>query len=262
MKSNWSIIPLTVVGNSRQILSGGCIFCSNVTNDIYLWILYLLSYQLPCSQIIKTICSDDDVYLDSAFIKLSTDPIISCLKRIICIWHKLQQFKELVKKMQLTESEKNDLILKFKLMYSTRNEEKCIMIKNELKDISDLRDFIIKSIEPRLITSTKAYTKNVWSLGYITSSISECNNSNIKRMLGTKALTLCEVRDIITQSDKRRNMNRVYIKSRKTRKAFGQNVVKFMKSFMVYKRIAEVLKITDISVGHRNIYRTFYEKTL
>ena len=129
LKSNWSIIPLTVVGNDRQILSGGCIFCSNVTNDVFCWILKMLTYDLPCSSIIKTICSDDDLALDSAFTKMILDPSISCLKRIICIWHKFQKFKEIVNKLQMTAEEKNDILLKFKLMYSTRNEEKCIFLK-------------------------------------------------------------------------------------------------------------------------------------
>ena len=85
LKSNWSIIPLTLVGYDRQILSGGCIFCSNTTSDIFCWILKLLAYDLPCSPIIKTICSDDDLGLDSAFSKMEQDPSIKCIKRIICI---------------------------------------------------------------------------------------------------------------------------------------------------------------------------------
>ena len=36
-------------------------------------------------------------------------------------------------------------------------------------------------------------------------------------------------------------MNRVYIQNRKIRKAFGQNVIKFMKIFIADKRIAEAL---------------------
>lgn len=51
-------------------------------------------------------------------------------------------------------------------------------------------------------TSKKAYTKDVWRLGYLTSYISEANNSNIKFPIGNKALSLCEMRDIITHADK------------------------------------------------------------
>lgn len=163
--------------------------------------------RLPCSSILKTIVSDDDVALDSAFSRMKDVPIIACLKRIICIWHKYQKFKELVNKLSLSAEEKNVLILDFKLMFSTRNEEKCMFMVNKLEEYDSIRDFIQLSIKPRLCTSTKAYTKDVWSLNYITSSISEINNSNIKHLLGSNSLTLCEMRDIITKEDKRRLIN-------------------------------------------------------
>lgn len=241
LRSNWSVIPLTVIGSSREILSGGCVFCSNVNNDIYQWLIKLLAIKLPCSSLLKTIVSDDDVALDSAFSKMGHDPIISCIKRIICIWHKYQHFKELVNKLSLSPEDKNELILKFRNMFLTRNEEKCLFLLNELKGIESLKSFIENSVETRLATSTKAFTKNVWSLGYITSSISEIHNSNIKHLLGSKALTLCEMRDIITQAERRREMNRHYIKERKIRKVYGSKVIDFMKLLKIDKRIAEAI---------------------
>lgn len=112
--SNWS------VGPARNILSAGCIFCSNVTSDVFEWILNLLIDRLPCSSILKTIVSDDDVALDSAFSRMKDVPIIACLKRIICIWHKYQKFKELVNKLSLSRGGKkiNQLSNLSKLLYN------------------------------------------------------------------------------------------------------------------------------------------------
>lgn len=131
--------------------------------------------------------------------------------------------------------------MKFRNMFLTRNEEKCLFLLNELEGIESLKSFIENSVETRLSTSTKAFTKNVWSLGYITSSISEIHNSNIKHLLGSKALTLCEMRDIIIQAERRREMNRHYIKERKIRKVYASKVIDFMKLFKIDKRIAEAI---------------------
>ena len=241
LKSNWSVIPLTVIGSSRELLSGGCVFSSNVTNEIYQWLLDLLAYKLPCSSILRTIVSDDDLALDSAFNRMEDNIKINSIKRIICMWHKYQHFKDIVNRSSLTNEQKNDLIYKFRLMFLTRNEERCQFMLNELKKHDFISTFIKQSIEPRLHTSTKAYTKDTWSLGYITSSISESHNSNIKHLMGTRPLTLTEMREIISKADKRRSMNRHYIKKRKIKKAFGSEIIRFMKEFNVDKMIAEAI---------------------
>lgn len=59
---------------------------------------------------------------------MKDDQIIVCIDCIICMWHKYQKFKEHVNTLSLTYEEKNDLIYDFKLMFSTRNEEKCVFI--------------------------------------------------------------------------------------------------------------------------------------
>ena len=51
------------------------------------------------------------------------------------------------------------------------------------------------------LTSTKAFTKNVLTLGYLTSIFGECSNSRIKSFLDRRALSLSEIRDIISFSD-------------------------------------------------------------
>ena len=85
MSSNWSIIPLTVIGPE-----------SNTNEDRFLWILKLLLYELPSKEILTTICSDDDSGLNAAFrARLSDDDFQSKksdLNRVICFWHKLSTF--------------------------------------------------------------------------------------------------------------------------------------------------------------------------
>ena len=71
LRSIWSVIALTVIGSSCEMLSAGGIFCSNVTNDSYQWFIKLLA-----------------INFHSAFSKMEYDPIIRRINRIICCWHK------------------------------------------------------------------------------------------------------------------------------------------------------------------------------
>lgn len=75
MISNWSIIPITIVSKERPIKSGGLIFAPNNNISVFKWLIDLLFNKLPIAKIIKTICSDDDTGLNSAFnmIDESTD---------------------------------------------------------------------------------------------------------------------------------------------------------------------------------------------
>ena len=49
------------------------------------------------------------------------------------------------------------------------------------------------------------------------------------------------MRNVITSADRRRSMNRHYIKARKIKKSFGSEILIFMELLKVDKRIAEAL---------------------
>ncbi|KAK8835920.1 hypothetical protein M9Y10_040299 [Tritrichomonas musculus] len=74
LTSNWTSIPISWVGSSRDLLSGGVVFFSNVTADLYEWIIKTLIYDLPCAPILKIICSADDLILDSAWNQIIHNP--------------------------------------------------------------------------------------------------------------------------------------------------------------------------------------------
>ena len=67
LSSNWNLIPMTVVGRNREILSAGLVLCASVNSVVFQWILEMVCDRLPCKNAIKTLCSDDDVALESAF---------------------------------------------------------------------------------------------------------------------------------------------------------------------------------------------------
>ena len=100
-------------------------------------------------------------------------------------------------------------------------------------------EFFSISFENRFETSTKAFSKEVWSLLYLANIFSECNNSNIKRLKGSKASKLVEMREILNRAEERYKINQDYIKTRKIYNAVVDNVLKLMKQFRIEKTIAE-----------------------
>ena len=242
LSSQWTLVPISVVGRCRELRSGGCIFASSITIDVYQFILDLLINRLPCQGIIRTICSDDDIVLDAAFKRIENDPFVISINRVICIWHKMSQFKDIVNSSIKEKDQRSHAMEIFHEMVYTRSKKICKENLEKLKKINDrIRIFIETSIEHRLITSTKAFTKNVWTLGYLTSIFAECSNSRIKSFLGRRALSLSEMREIISFSDDSMQLNRRYIKGRKIRKAIHPDIIKIMNEYEVDQRIAEAI---------------------
>lgn len=235
--SNWTMIPISVVGPARELLSGGVIFCSNVTSEVYFWIVQMLTKSLPCKNILCTICSDDDPNLEAAWDYLDQNTNVH---RIICIWHKIKNLKEEMKKVGMNSEDQNKVIEIFLEMAYTRNEDKCLFLLNKIKsDYPAITSYMNYFQEQRLCTSTKAFTKDKLTLGYISNVFSESHNSSIKQLLGSRSLTPSEMRDVVTKASNRRKTNKEYIKKRKGRKALDSQTIDIMQSFKVEKTIAE-----------------------
>lgn len=67
ISSNWSIIPITVIGPERDVKCASVIFSCNTNEDRFLWILKLLLYGLSSKGKITTICTDDDSGFNASF---------------------------------------------------------------------------------------------------------------------------------------------------------------------------------------------------
>ena len=243
LSTYWTMIPITLVGKSRELRSGGCIFCSSATTEVFEWSIQLLLHKLPCKDVIRTICSDDDQTLDAAWERLQdSDAHALCVDRIICVWHKMAKFKDVLNHSVPDKIAREHLMDLFHKMAFTRSEQACDEALAELKGYSTpIRDFIERSFEHRLKTSTKAYTKKIWSLGYLSSVLSESANSHIKRFLGPGRISLVELRKVITLSSEVLEKNRQYIKGRKLRKALHPELPSIAQEFRVCPRIAEAI---------------------
>jgi hypothetical protein len=234
----WAVIPLTVVGRNREIHSGGIVFTSSCTADVFVWILSLIMERLPCRKIVKTIISDDDPGLDGAF----GNPKFKPLDRIICFWHKLMKFLELVRRSGLDEDVRAQLIGDFKRLGCSRDENEASECLERLMGTppGEIHTFIERSVIPKLNKISKSGTKTVFSLGYISSSISESANSRLKVLTTGTNMTLLRMRKMASRQEQQALLNRRWLKLRKTRKARDPFVVNMLGAGFEI-RIAEAL---------------------
>jgi hypothetical protein len=230
---NWSVIPLTVIGRSREIHCGGLILCARTSAQTFHWILQLLVHSLPCANILRTIISDDDTALDSAFDR-TDDPLILSKDRVICFWHKLQKFVMLANRSGCSEK-----IKIFQRMGMTRDEMECRRSLDELKiDASPaIKQFLATSVEPKLPWITKSANR-AWTLGYITSSVSESMNSGLKANISGRNQTLLEIRKLLIEREQNMEINRKYLKGRQRTPSRKELVRSLIKDLSVSSEIA------------------------
>ena len=169
MTSNWSIIPLTVIGPERNIKSGGVIFSCNTSEDRFIWILKLLLFELPSKDVVTTICSDDNPGLNAAFRSYLIDPEFqtkkSQLNRVICFWHNLSNFISELKRLQIPEDDIKKYIKLFKKMGNSRDEIVTLKCFQTLESKPELKNYMNNNIKQDLKYIAKSML-NGFNCGY------------------------------------------------------------------------------------------------
>lgn len=228
MRTNWSIIPLTCIGPNRELLSAGVIYSASLASDFFHWVLEILTNDdMPCSEIIQTLISDDDQGLNGAFSinnnynrndETETVRKIKKLNRIKCYWHKKKKFIDLLRRSRISDEERENFKKQFHDMCFTRSSIKCQAILDSLKkDLNTpaMQSFL-NSLELHLFA--KSHIGSTLNLGYISSSMAESANYRYKSQSGEYSLTLKESRGVFIEVEEQSETNRNYIKNRKTHK--------------------------------------------
>jgi hypothetical protein len=230
---NWSLVPITVVGQSREIHCAGLIFCARTTAETFNWILHLLAHVLPSSAKLETIISDDDQALDSAF-ALNRDPVIARKGRVICFWHKLQRFMQIA-----TRSKQTEKVQLFTKMAMTRDPDQCDRYLELLQDHAspEMMRFLRDSVMSKLHLITKSRNR-AFNLGYITSSIAESLNARVKSNISGRNMTLTELRREVITSEAMMATNREYLSARPNRSQNPVVVDELIRDLRVSKPIA------------------------
>ena len=249
MTSDWNIIPLTLINKEQKIVSGGIVFASSLKATIFKWILRLLVDVLPCKDQILTLCSDDDTGLEGSFNLARDDQSpenadicrrINGLNRVICFWHKSVNFSRFIHRLGLdteTQERCRSLFREIGLCRNRKYVDECI---EKLRGIHrNIDEYLKAHVDPKLEFISKAYMGPRFNCGYITSSVSESSNHQLKAFVQTRSLTLAEMRDAATELYAQRQVESMYVKGRKPHKCLNAKVMDIMTDLNVSVRIAE-----------------------
>lgn len=145
LTTHWVIIPITTIGSEREIRSGGLIFTSNTKSETFQWILELKEK-------------------------------VSHLNRIICSWHKTQNFIKQMNILNLDKIERDRFLNFLKIMIKSRDESICDECYSELCKNQNIKEYLDKCVMPILCNVLKSKFTG-FSGCYQSSSISEASNS-------------------------------------------------------------------------------------
>lgn len=247
LTTHWVIIPITTIGSEREIRSGGLIFTSNIKSETFRWIIDLFINVLPTKDILRTMISDEDSGLDGAFTLIKNEDDIeefkekvSHLNRIICSWHKTQNFLKQLTSLKLDKKERERLLSIFKIMIKSRDEAVCDECYSELCKNENIKEYLDKCVKPILCNVSKSKFTGFCG-GYQSSSISEASNSRLKKLLPTRQVTLKEVRQMLITAEEMTMISKRFIKGRKQHKMRNPQVLDIMKNFHVSQVIAEAI---------------------
>ena len=180
---------------------------------------------LPCSSIIKTICSDDDLGLNGAFTLINESSAVkdadlkfkaNSLGRVICFWHKSSNFVQFIQSLGFDTNTRNMLCDHFNLIGSSRDINVVeLSIQHLCSFDTRIRQYLVDNIIPKLQFISKAYTGQIFTCGFYTSSIAESMNNRIKSQISARSMTLLEMRILIDEIIEQQETNKQYIKCRK-----------------------------------------------
>lgn len=270
--TDWSLIPLVVIGTRREIRSAGLIFCSNLKASTFRWILRLLLTVLPCQSKLQTICSDDDPGLGCAFNQIlegnedqDLQPKTASINRVICYWHKLKNFEDFMKRAGLSKEKISELKEIFREMAFTRSKQHCRECLSRLKEVPEITGYITEHVEEKMKHFCKSLLGNAFTCGYITSSISESANNRLKSRMSGRAMSLADIRELQNEIEEQANTNTRYVKGRKHLRAVHPEIAELVTSLRITQPIAEAIaaslhKAKKLRTEHTGPKYMFFEQ--
>jgi hypothetical protein len=195
MKTNWEVIPITVMDAGRHIHAGGIVFAVFVTTEVIAWILQVLLDSCPAlREIWRSLITDED----SAFIP-AVEQIARLFNHILCAMHKEGNFLKKLNRCGLSKPDRERAARLFRqLAYSDHRGYARSCLDEILRmDVPRLTKYITKHITPRLNNFAKSFLPDVFNCGLNTTSAAESMNRLLK--LGMRPnMCMAEARDWFT----------------------------------------------------------------
>lgn len=97
------------------------------------------------------------------------------MNRVICFWHKIENFVRFVATLQLPQNEEKKVISYFRIMGMTRDEKVLEECHNKLSENEKIKQYLLENVDEKIDILAKSRI-NYFTCGYNTSSISESTN--------------------------------------------------------------------------------------
>jgi hypothetical protein len=196
LKTNWEIVPITVMDCGRHVHCGGIMFAAFVTTEVIHWLLGILLEICPSlNETWRVLITDED----SAFI-----PAVEArdfpFAHILCAMHKESNFLKKLNRCGLAKPQRERAARLFRqLAYSDhKGYANSCLEELERMGVPRLDKYIGKHIRPRLHQFAKSFLPSVFTCGLNTTSGAESMNRLLK--VGMRPnLSLADARGWFTQ---------------------------------------------------------------
>lgn len=187
----WTTVPVTLIDDSKEILSGGLLFTAFEREEIYIWFLQTLHGILVDR--LRTIFTDEDSALLPAIVRLQVEhPEIA---HRLCGFHKRRNFEARVRAVTRDAHVSTEAIKLFdEFIYGKRQEIVEQATEQLRKLIPELVDYIDSELQPYLSHLTEAFRGEALTLGYHSTGVSESSNHMLLRNLPVATHTLADIR--------------------------------------------------------------------
>jgi hypothetical protein len=192
----WTCYPITLIGDRKELVSGGLLFAAYEREEMFTWFLHILMGRLNGK--LQTLFTDEDSALMLA-ISLFQEEFPEVAHRI-SIWHKRRNVLRHVSALCQPSVRDRIMTLFDQCCYSHSQTEVINAIDLMTTLAPNFIPYIDREIRPQLALFTEAYRGNAFTLGYHSTSPAESVNKLLKKWLPPRVQSLVDIRVQFTKA--------------------------------------------------------------
>jgi hypothetical protein len=173
----WTTIPITLINECYQIVSGGLLFTAYETEEVFDWFLAKLWDFLHHA--IHTILTDEDSALVSSMAKFHFNhPEVA---HRLCVFHKRRNFQKRLDIVTKDSKVQAEALRLFQIVLYSRRQTRVDQYVRQLNQLlPTLADYIEKEINQCLCFCSEAYRGGALTLGINHTGVAESTNKMLK----------------------------------------------------------------------------------
>ena len=247
LTSDWTIVPITLIDERRNIRCGGIIYCAFFTIDVVEHFMNAIIDTIGIDlarRKLKVVITDQDNSFECAFTMVQKRLNIK-FEHIFCAFHKMQNFKKHSRECGFNKACIEEMMLLFNIISYSRFKTEAeaalgTLISDYASKSDSLKRYITEYITPDIKRFAKYKLGNIFTAGLNTNSIGESMNHLIKRDAPNRMLSLTENRKHIIERLERHRRNILYEIVRQTQAT--PNVIEQSIGFILPKALRSIVQ--------------------